>query len=86
MNGLDILGYSSFAVSLIGILLNAKKNILCWPVWLASNAGWITYSVYQGDFPQILLWITFTAFNFYGWLQWGKDKTPSKPFTGNYDI
>ena len=85
MNGLDILGYSSFAVSLIGILLNAKKNILCWPVWLASNAGWITYSVYQGDFPQILLWITFTAFNFYGWLQWGKDNK-FKPFTGNYNI
>ena len=86
MNGLDILGYGSFVVSLIGIILNAKKNILCWPVWIASNFGWITYSLYQGDFPQILLWITFTAFNFYGWLKWSTDKTPSKPFTGNYNI
>lgn len=74
MGGLDILGYSSFAVSIIGILLNAKKNILCWPVWLVSNAGWIVYSVCQGDFPQVLLWITFSVFNVYGWIQWRKDQ------------
>jgi nicotinamide mononucleotide transporter len=74
MTGLEVLGYSTFLVSLIGIILNAKKNILCWPVWLVSNAGWITYSIIRKDFPQLILWICFTAFNFYGWWQWKKDE------------
>jgi len=86
MSGLDILGYSSFVVSLIGILLNAKKKISCWPVWLVSNAGWIVYSLIQRDYPQIILWIAFSAFNVYGWIQWAKDKPEFKPFTGNYNI
>jgi hypothetical protein len=65
MNGLDILGYSSFVVSLIRIILNLKKKISCWPVWLVSNVGWIVYSVIQKDIPSIVLWITFSAFNVY---------------------
>ena len=86
MGGLDILGYSSFGVSLIGILLNAKKKIACWPVWLVSNVGWIVYSLIQKDIPQLILWITFSAFNVYGWIQWKKDSGDFKPFTGNYNI
>jgi nicotinamide mononucleotide transporter len=86
MSGLDILGYSSFVVSLIGILLNAKKKIACWPVWLVSNAGWMVYSLIEKDVPSMILWIAFSAFNVYGWIQWRKDKVPFKPFTGNYNI
>lgn len=86
MSGLDILGYGSFIVSLIGILLNAKKNILCWPIWLASNAGWIVYSIIQRDVPQVILWIAFSAFNVYGWMQWKKDEKKFTPFSGNYNI
>lgn len=74
MSGLDILGYSSFIVSLVGVLLNANKKISCWPVWLISNMGWILYSIIQGDYPQIVLWITFSAFNVYGWIQWKREK------------
>jgi nicotinamide mononucleotide transporter len=86
MSGLDVLGYSSFVVSLIGILLNAKKKISCWPVWLVSNAGWIVYSLIEKDVPSIVLWIAFSAFNVYGWIQWKKDQKEFKPFTGNYNI
>lgn len=80
------LGYFATLVSLIGIILNAQKNIWCWPVWLISNAGWIVYSVLQNDIPQIILWIAFSAFNVYGWIQWRKDRKKFTPFTGNYDI
>jgi hypothetical protein len=34
----------------------------------------------------MILWIAFSAFNVYGWIQWRKDKVPFKPFTGNYNI
>jgi nicotinamide riboside transporter PnuC len=86
MNGLDILGYSSFAVSLLGILLNSKKKINCWPVWLVSNAGWIVYSIIEKDPPSTVLWIAFSAFNVYSWIQWKKDEKKFEHFIGNYNI
>lgn len=52
MSGVDVLGYSSFLVSIIGILLNAKKKIACWPVWLVSNSGWIVYSILQKGYSS----------------------------------
>ena len=73
MSGVDVLGYSSFLVSIIGIFLNAKKKIACWPVWLVSNSGWIVYSILQKDIPQVILWIAFSVSNVYGWYQWKKD-------------
>ena len=67
------LGYFAALISLIAIVLNARKNILCWPIFLFSNILWITYSILEGDVPSILLWILFSIFNVYGWIQWKRD-------------
>ena len=71
---LALLGYIAAFISLIGIILNAKKHMGCWPVWLFSNVLWITYSGIEGDVPSIVLWILFSIFNIYGWVQWRKDR------------
>lgn len=76
MTSLVVLGYIAAFISLIGIILNARKNIWCWPVWTVSNFLWITYSGIQGDVPYIILWIVFTIFNLYGWWQWSRDRKP----------
>jgi nicotinamide riboside transporter PnuC len=73
MENLLFLGYTAALFSLVGIVFNAQKKMACWPVWLISNIMWITYSVIEGDMPSILLWITFSIFNIYGWVQWKKD-------------
>jgi len=67
------LGYFAALVSLIGIILNARKHILCWPIWLFSNALWIYYSFIEGDIPSIILWTMFSIANIYGWRTWKKD-------------
>lgn len=67
-----LLGYVAAFISLIGILLNASKNILCWPIWLVSNALWIYYSHMEGDLPSVILWIMFSATNLWGWYSWSK--------------
>jgi len=69
------LGYFAALVSLIGIVLNAKKNMLCWPIWLISNFLWIGYSLLEMDIPSIVLWIMFSFANIYGWVIWKKLKT-----------
>ena len=67
------LGYFAAFVSLPGIILNARKHIWCWPIWLFSNSLWIYYSILEGDMPSIILWIMFSIANIYGLKAWKKD-------------
>lgn len=60
----------AFTLSVIGITLNAKKNIWCWPIWIVSNGFWIYYSFQEGQFAALATWVVFLGFNFYGWYQW----------------
>lgn len=67
-------------LSLIGILLNAKKNILCWPVWIVSNIAWLIY-IFGKSSPEWALaftWLTFGLANIYGWIEWKKDERKVK--------
>lgn len=69
-----ILGWIAAVLSIIGILLNAKKNILCWPIWLVSNVMWISHFIINWDPPSLVLWFVFLGTNTFGWVQWNKDK------------
>lgn len=63
-------------LSVVGILLNANKNIVCWPIWIASCVAWILYfrlSEKYNGYSQpgaILLNVIFLLSNIYGWIQW----------------
>jgi hypothetical protein len=57
-------------LSLVGLVLNARKNILCWPVWVVSDIMWLAVFIPQGNVEQIILWTVFGLFNFYGWREW----------------
>ena len=78
MTPLDLLGYGCVLISLTGIALNAKKNILCWPIWILSNVGWITYSILGVNYPYVVLWVIFLFSNVYGWQQWHKTNKKNK--------
>jgi nicotinamide mononucleotide transporter len=59
-------------LSFVGIYLNAKKNILCWPVWLVSDLFWAWYSIATQQWPLLLVQVAFVAGNIWGWKQWSK--------------
>jgi len=61
-------------LSVIGIILNAKKIIWCWLVWIISNMFWIIYMINRDEISSVILWIVFTIFNIYGWYEWKKNK------------
>jgi nicotinamide mononucleotide transporter len=70
---MEVLAWIATVISIIGIILNAKKQISCWPVWIVSNILWIIYFASLDMTPSVVLWIVFTIFNVYGWRQWYKD-------------
>jgi len=56
----------AFGLSAIGIILNAQKLIICWPIWIFSNFVWISYSWPKKEWAYVSLWIIFGLFNIYG--------------------
>jgi hypothetical protein len=67
---LKIVGWIAFTISFIGIILNAFKIILCWPVWIIANCFWIYWAIKKKVWSQVWLWITFTLANIFGWYMW----------------
>lgn len=60
-------------LALIGILLNAKKNIWCWPIWIASDVFWFIYGFTPMQASLLVLEVVFVFCNIYGWFSWYKD-------------
>ena len=60
-------------LSIIGIILNARKVIYCWLVWIIANVFWIVHSISVGDYVTTIVWAVFTVSNIYGWRKWYLD-------------
>lgn len=67
----------ALVLSVTGIILNAKKNWLCWLFWLSSNALWVLYFIPKGEWTTVALWSLYSLFNVYGLYSWIKDDTLS---------
>lgn len=71
ITGVDV-GWIAAAISILGIVLNAKHNKLCWPVWIVSSLIWVCLAFVICDWPQVVLWSAFVVANFYGWKSWNR--------------
>lgn len=60
------------ALSLFGLILNAKRIIWCWPIWILANIYWVQAAYHKQDWPTFALWMAYSAFNVYGWYSWAK--------------
>ena len=60
-----------------GLLYNARKDIVCWPLWLLSNVFW-GIAAYPKFIPLLILQFVFAALNYYGWYNWTKDRAKNE--------
>ena len=67
-----ILSYIAACFSLVGILLNIKKNPLCWFCFMISDTLWFTYSYITGQWAITLTHTVFLVTNFIGFYSWSK--------------
>ena len=73
---MDILAsFFSFA----GIFLNAKKKILCWPVWNMASLLWVIHFIPRGEYFAAGMMSLYLITNTYGWWCWVQERNLCKP-------
>jgi len=63
-------------LSLTGVVLNIKKNKLCFVCWIASNLCWMIIDLKKGIPEQAALFFVYFCLSVYGLIEWTK-----KPLT-----
>jgi ferrous iron transport protein B len=61
-----------FALSLIATMLAIKKYIDNWPIWIFTNAIYITMYIYKAAYLTAFLYGLFFVLAFKGWMTWKK--------------
>ena len=69
-----LISYIAMLFSLTGIILNIRKNILCWFCFMISDSLWFTYSIMTGQWAITLTHTVFVITNFIGFYSWSKAK------------
>jgi len=62
----------AFILSILGIILNAKKNDLCWILWIISCFFWIYHFILIKEWILLATWVSFLIADIYGLYQWRK--------------
>lgn len=64
---IDVLGWASTVLVLIGFVLNAR-GIFTWAMvaWIVGDIGWITYDFFIDNFSHLVLSLVIISINIYG--------------------
>jgi nicotinamide mononucleotide transporter len=70
-----MISWIAMFLSLFGVVLNARKNIWCWPVWIISNFVWAAYNYQTRQLAPLVLVVVLCGANIFGWRSWSKGKS-----------
>lgn len=76
---LNSLNWFAVSCTVVGLYLNGKSLMACWPIWLVGNVFWIAHwtNVWTGggtfEETSILMNVIFFGLNAKGWWEWQKD-------------
>jgi nicotinamide mononucleotide transporter len=73
-----MLDWIAVALSIGGCYLNAKKKLICWPIWFLSGVIWIVYWYPKREWAAITTTVIYCILNVYGYFEWKKDLKLSK--------
>lgn len=59
-------------ISVSAVVLNIKKNRLCFVLFLIANAGWIAVNVKNGIYAQAALFVVYTFLSIWGLIEWSR--------------
>jgi nicotinamide riboside transporter PnuC len=67
------MGWLASLLTLIGLLLNARKVRASWLVWIAGNLLWMMHGIYTHDDAILTLNVVLSLVNYYGFNKWRPD-------------
>lgn len=62
------------AASLLGVVLNIKRNALCFVIWSVTNTVWFVVDLRAGIPEQALLHLIYFALAMWGLCAWSIDE------------
>ena len=65
-----ILDIIASVLSVTGVILNARKIVFCWYLWIINDLIWIGYSIAEGRVFFLIMWIVFLITNLYALYEW----------------
>jgi len=72
---IEVLGWASTILVLIGFILNANGRF-AWAMitWIIGDVGWITYDFFIDNFSHLVLSLVIISINVYGMINLKKNK------------
>jgi len=67
-----MLSYFVTLIAIIGIVLNIRKNRICFLAWMISNSYFCSLNFEQGNPAQAINFAVFLVFSIYGFFEWGR--------------
>jgi len=58
------------ALSLVGVVLNVRKDRRCFGIWIFTNAGWGIYDAVIGAYAQASLFGIYFLLSIWGIYEW----------------
>ena len=71
---LGIISWALAASAVTGAILNARRDVRGFYVWIAGNIGWVTYNIYISEYALAALFVVYTGVSIYGIRQWRSPK------------
>ena len=65
-----IIGYSVTAIALVAVVLNIKKNYLCFVGWLVSNTTFATMNALEHKWYEVILFSVQFCIAVWGLYEW----------------
>jgi nicotinamide riboside transporter PnuC len=70
---MTVLSSIAASVCLLGIWLNSRKDIRCWPVWIAGGLLWCLVAAMGSQWALLLLNLLYIPFEVQVWRAWRRD-------------
>ena len=63
------------AVTLVGTAANVLKRRWCFLLWVPTNACWVGYNAWRGEWPMAVIFTAYFGLAVWGWFRWKKERT-----------
>jgi len=69
---MEYIGWIATVIAMVGVVLNARHNIICFYLWIGSNSYYTVVNVLSGSYSQAALFAFNLVLAVYGIHCWKK--------------